>query len=92
MRRIALLGLAAVTAALTFAPATASAQGGYKLYPYCAYYNLKSGVSNCYFSTLAQCRAAISGVGGTCGINPFYAAYGSYYSFGDAARRPGRYY
>ena len=90
MRRTALLGLAAVIAGLSFAPATASAQSGYKLYPYCAYYNVKGGATNCYFSTLAQCRAAVSGIGGSCSVNPFYAAYGPYYSFRGAARRSGR--
>ena len=90
MHRTVLAGLAAVIAALTFAPATASAQAGYRLYPYCAYYNVKGGASNCYFSSLAQCQAAIRGVGGYCDVNPFYAAYGSNYAFGGTARRFGR--
>ena len=30
------------------------------------------GGSNCYFKTIEQCRATISGVGGTCRPNPFY--------------------
>ena len=87
MLRTALLGLAAMIAGLSFMPATASAQSGYKLYPYCAYYNTKGGgSSNCYFSTLAQCRAAVSGVGGFCDVNPFYAAYGPYYRFRNKQR------
>jgi hypothetical protein len=30
------------------------------------------GATNCWFLTLAQCRAAVSGVGGYCKPNPFY--------------------
>jgi hypothetical protein len=30
------------------------------------------GAKNCYFKTFAQCRAAVSGVGGFCNHNPFY--------------------
>lgn len=78
--RAALLGLAAVTAVFALDSAPASAQG-YRVYPWCAQYSGRGG-SNCYFSTFEQCRAAVSGVGGSCNVNPFYAAYGSYYSFG----------
>lgn len=96
MRRTALLGVAAVAAAssLNAAPATAQ-QGGYQLYPWCAYYGGgRGGGTNCYFSTFEQCRLAISGVGGMCSENPWYAAYGSYYSFGGgpAPRRSSRTY
>ena len=45
------------------------------------------GGTNCYFSTWEQCRAAASGNGGYCAVNPFYAAYGSWYSFGAPAPR-----
>jgi hypothetical protein len=47
--------------------------GGAKADPYrwCAQYG-KSGGTNCYFLTLEQCRAAISGLGGFCYPNPFY--------------------
>jgi hypothetical protein len=41
-------------------------------YRWCARYTLPGGPSNCYFMTLEQCRAAVSGVGGYCGPNPFY--------------------
>jgi hypothetical protein len=54
--------------------ASASAQA-YPVYPWCAYYSGRGG-TNCYFSTFAQCQAAVSGVGGTCSPNPFYGAYG----------------
>jgi len=43
-------------------------------YPWCGVYaagNDDNG-TNCYFMTLAQCRAAVSGVGGFCTSNPFY--------------------
>jgi hypothetical protein len=86
MRRVTLIGLAALTAALSANTAPVSAQG-YRLYPWCAYYNTRSGSTNCYFSTFEQCRAAISGNGGMCTQNSWYSAYGPYYSFG---RRDGR--
>ncbi|MFY9699059.1 MAG: DUF3551 domain-containing protein [Rhodoplanes sp.] len=93
MRPTALLGLglAALTAAFALDSAPASAQG-YRLYPWCAYYNTRGGATNCYFSTFEQCRAAIRGIGGMCTENSWYAAYGPYYSLGGAptARRAGR--
>jgi hypothetical protein len=94
MRRTALLGLAALAAAFALDAAPASAQGGFRLYPWCAYYSTRGGATNCYFSTIEQCRAAVSGVGGYCAVNTWYAAYGSYYSFGggSAPRRAARKY
>jgi uncharacterized protein DUF3551 len=43
-------------------------------YRWCADYAYGglSGAKNCYFLTLEQCRATVSGVGGTCVPNPFY--------------------
>lgn len=44
-------------------------------YRWCAVYaggETGSGGSNCYFLTLEQCRAAISGMGGFCEPNQFY--------------------
>ena len=43
-------------------------------YRWCAMYGGFRGASaqNCYFVTLHQCRAAVSGVGGYCKRNPFY--------------------
>lgn len=41
-------------------------------YAWCAYYAGRSGATNCYFKTLGQCQAAISGVGGVCRPNTFY--------------------
>ncbi len=94
MRWTALLGLAALTAAVCLEAAPASAQGGYRLYPWCAYYSTRGGATNCYFSTYEQCRLAVSGVGGYCAVNTWYEAYGSYYSFGGnaAPRRAARHY
>jgi hypothetical protein len=42
-------------------------------YPWCAHYGGgMDGGNNCGFSTLEQCRASVSGVGGFCAQNPFY--------------------
>jgi hypothetical protein len=43
-------------------------------YKWCAEYggSRGGGGTNCYFMTLQQCRAAISGVGGFCRPNTFY--------------------
>jgi hypothetical protein len=42
-------------------------------YRWCAEYGGRGGGgTNCYFTTLGQCRATISGVGGFCRPNPFY--------------------
>jgi hypothetical protein len=41
-------------------------------YPWCAQYGDRDGARNCGFSTLGQCRAAISGNGGYCEENAMY--------------------
>lgn len=41
-------------------------------YRWCAQYGGKSGATNCYFATLEQCQAAVSGVGGFCMPNNYY--------------------
>jgi hypothetical protein len=53
-------------------------------YRWCAQYTGRGlgGSSNCYFMTLAQCQAAVSGVGGFCRPNQFYT--------GPDERRPRR--
>ncbi len=43
-------------------------------YPWCALYGDSHGGINCGFVSLAQCRAAISGNGGTCQPNPAFVA------------------
>ena len=60
----ALLALIAGTAA-----GTANADP----YRWCSVYmGEDGGSSNCYFVTLEQCRANVSGVGGFCQPSPFY--------------------
>ena len=39
-------------------------------YKWCAVYRI--GGTNCGFTTIEQCRASVSGVGGTCEPNQFY--------------------
>jgi hypothetical protein len=44
-------------------------------YRWCAVYSgggFGGGGTNCYFVTLGQCQAAVSGVGGFCAPNNFY--------------------
>lgn len=42
-------------------------------YRWCADYGVFGNRgTNCYFMTIQQCRAAISGAGGFCRPNPFY--------------------
>ena len=43
-------------------------------YRWCADYGAGTdgGGTNCYFSTLEQCRATVSGIGGYCRVNGFY--------------------
>jgi hypothetical protein len=44
-------------------------------YPVCRNNFGKGGnYRRCDFTTLAQCQATASGIGGTCTMNPFYAA------------------
>lgn len=65
--RIALtaLGLLAVPSAFDNAKADS--------YRWCADLTINwGGATNCYFRTLEQCRATVSGVGGYCKPNPFY--------------------
>lgn len=43
-------------------------------YKWCAQYGDRSdNGTNCYFLTIQQCQAAISGNGGFCRPNPFYS-------------------
>src|SRR5215469_7572060 len=37
-------------------------------YPYCAQYD--DGSEDCSFSSLSMCNQSVTGVGGTCGLNP----------------------
>lgn len=61
--------IAALAAAVTVVqPAQAIIE-----YPWCAQYGVRDdGGRNCGFTTLAQCQAAVSGVGGFCERNTLY--------------------
>ncbi len=65
--RLAIAALAALFASSLAGEAKADP------YRWCAEYGgARGGATNCYFVTLGQCRAAISGNGGFCRPNPFY--------------------
>jgi hypothetical protein len=59
-----MLGTAGTLLTLTSTPA--AAQGSW-----CATYSLTGGGTRCRFRSLDECRADISGVGGTCAPNPY---------------------
>jgi hypothetical protein len=72
MRRLSAI-LFALTALAGMAVFTAAA-GQPDPYKWCAVYAGRGGGNgtNCGFLTLDQCRAAVSGVGGSCEPNQFY--------------------
>ena len=58
----------ATIASMSATPARAANE-----YPWCAQYSGEDGGGrNCGFSTLEQCRATVSGIGGFCEPNLFY--------------------
>lgn len=65
-----------VTLAIAAAALAATAGSGFARdeFQWCALYSggTGGGGTNCGFYTLAQCRATISGAGGTCERNPRY--------------------
>lgn len=66
---------AAIAMAFALSAGGAQAQRGQPdPYRWCADYAYGglAGARNCYFMTLEQCRATVSGVGGTCVPNPFF--------------------
>jgi len=65
-RRIAIV----TVAALGFSFGSTASAAPYK---WCAVYNFDIEIRECLFVTIEQCRASISGVGGYCEPNPFYA-------------------
>jgi hypothetical protein len=71
MRRFAIPTFIAIVAVIVFgsAPPAAAIE-----YPWCAQYSggEDGGGRNCGFSTLEQCRATVSGIGGSCEPNLFY--------------------
>ena len=66
--RVILATLALLALGATLEPAKADP------YKWCADYGNgdQGGSTNCYFLTIEQCRAAISGMGGFCRENGFY--------------------
>jgi len=70
------IALAVVVGTIAFSAGTpaANAQQKHDPYRWCAEYGMgrSDGGTNCYFMTLEQCRAAISGNGGFCRENLFY--------------------
>ena len=63
-----LLYMAAILLPLALAAPTQA-----QIYPWRAVYSGgMGGGTNCGFSTLAQCRGTVSGIGGFCDPNPFY--------------------
>jgi len=68
----AALATLALPALLAASPARAY-EKPYDPYPWCARYSGgMGGASNCGFSTLEQCQATVSGIGGSCEPNLFY--------------------
>lgn len=55
-------------------------------YPWCARYADDNGGTNCGFSSLEQCKAAVSGNGGSCDANPFYSQASSHPAVKSAKR------
>jgi Protein of unknown function (DUF3551) len=71
---LAPLALAALVLSAVLAHSSALAyEMPYDPYPWCAIYSGDaSGASNCGFLTIEQCRAMVSGIGGSCEPNQFY--------------------
>jgi len=69
MRYIVVIGIAAIASLTALAtPARSEIE-----YPWCAQYSGRGGGGrNCGFSTIEQCRATVSGIGGFCEPNLFY--------------------
>ena len=84
--RTAFAAFGIVAASFTFDAAKADP------YPWCADYTVLGGIGarNCYFMTLGQCRASVSGVGGMCVHNPFFTGASAYGS--RPVKRARRYY
>jgi hypothetical protein len=74
------LSALAIFAAVVCLEKPADAQG----YPWCAYYDVWGGSTNCGFVTYQQCLATVRGVGGSCGPNPSFPS--------GPQRVPRRYY
>lgn len=64
--RFALIGLAAVIAAIASGSSPAAARD----YPYCLREGDEAGPGTCYYSSYQQCQAAASGRWANCYVNP----------------------
>ena len=83
VRLVSIAAFAGLLALAAFVPADSAKADPYR---WCAQYGpSEDGGTNCYFVTLEQCRAAISGAGGYCTPNNFYN--GAPVSSEDAPRR-----
>ena len=68
-----ILAAASGVVAFVFTTGMANAQPAHIEYPWCAVYGGRAGGgTNCGFSTIEQCRATVSGIGGFCEPNQFY--------------------
>ncbi len=66
------VAFAAGVIALGFA-VDAKPAAAYIVYPWCAHYlGRMGGAPSCGFVTWEQCMATVSGMQGTCAMNPFY--------------------
>jgi hypothetical protein len=74
------LAIAAVSVIFLFSLVGPAAADPYK---WCAAY--RNGSNNCGFTTIEQCRATVSGIGGSCVPNQFYTG-----SDKTSAQRPQR--
>jgi hypothetical protein len=84
MRHVSATAFASFLALGAFAAADSAKADPYR---WCAQYGASDdGGTNCYFVTLEQCRAAISGNGGFCVPNNFYNG-GPVTTSEDAPRR-----
>lgn len=62
-----------LTATVVAAALALPAPGHADPYKWCAVYGGDmGGATNCGFVTIEQCRATVSGIGGSCDPNPFY--------------------
>jgi hypothetical protein len=72
--RLALIGLAAVIATVAIDVPSSSAQESFFNKQYCTIGGggRGSGIADCGYNTLEQCRASASGLGKYCSENPFW--------------------
>jgi hypothetical protein len=69
MRNIILAATAVIGIAAL--PLVSASNARAENYPWCAVLDVGDAAYNCGFTTLEQCRATVSGVGGFCELNRF---------------------